>query len=314
MSEVGISASSKLLMDPQKLQHFLAVFELGNFARAADASGVTQQAVSKSIARLEDAIGVKLFERGAFGAEPTAYGRALARRAKIIVTETRLASAELNALKGATDGFVRVGFGWSILPRIAPLVINRFRRRRPGVTISVASGPSVLLFKKLLAGEIEFVATAPASGVKIDDSLEITDLFQDEDVVIMRAGHPLAKKQRVTLEDLSKQSWVVSLTLTEQWRAISDVFVAAGLSPPNQLIDLDSLILAKSMIDQSDCIALLGREQVSLEIERGDFHVLDRLEFPLSREAYYVVRRGAVLQPAAKALKSDLLHVCRSIY
>lgn len=179
MSEDRLPSASRLLMDPQKLQQFLSVFEHRNFARAAEACGVTQQAVSKSIARMEESIGVKLFERGAFGAEPTAYGQALARRAKIIVTETRLAAAELNALKGATDGFVRVGFGWSFLPRIAPQVINRFRRRRPGVTVSVVSGPSISLFQRLLAGEIEFVASAPAAGIKIDDALDASPLFTD---------------------------------------------------------------------------------------------------------------------------------------
>ena len=314
MSNDRLPSGSRLLLDPQKLQHFLSVYELRNFARAAEESGVTQQAVSKSIARLEEAIGVRLFERGAFGAEPTAYGRVLARRAKIIINETRLASAELNALKGSTDGFVRVGFGWSFLPRIAPQVINRFRRRRPGVTVSVVSGPSVTLFRKLLAGEIEFVASAPAAGVKIDDALEATELFKDWDVIVMRAGHALAKQPVVTLEELSSQTWIVSLTLHEQWRAVSEVFVAAGLSPPAQIVDLDSLILAKSMLAQSDCIALLGREQVSLELERGEFKALERSEFPHAREGYFTVRRGAVLQPAAKALKSDLVHVCSSIY
>jgi len=314
MNDERLPSASRLLMDPQKLQQFLAVFEHRNFARAAEACGVTQQAVSKSIARIEDSIGVKLFERGAFGAEPTAYGRALAKRANIIMTETRLAAAELNALKGATDGFVKVGFGWSFLPRIAPQVVNRFRRRRPGVTVSVVTGPSVSLFNKLLAGEIEFVASAPAAGVKIDDALDSAPLFTDWDVVVMRAGHPLAKKSVVTLEELSVQTWIISLALHEHWRMISEAFVSNGLSPPSQIVDLDSLILAKALLEQSNCIALLAREQVAPELERGDFKALERPEFPHMREAYFTARRGAVLQPAAKALKSDLIHVCNALY
>ena len=83
---------------------------------------------------------MKLFERGAFGAEPTVFGRSLAKRAKLIVAETRLATAELDALKGAEKGFIKVGFGWSFLPRIAPLSIERFRRRRPGVTVKYCNG------------------------------------------------------------------------------------------------------------------------------------------------------------------------------
>lgn len=302
------------MIDPLLLQRFLSVYDLGNFARAATASNITQQAMSKSIARLEKSLGVRLFERGVYGAEPTAYGRSLARRAKIIVTETRLATAELSSLKGAKDGFVRVGFGWSFLPRIAPQVINRFHRRRPNITVSAISGPSVTLFSKLLAGEIEFVASAPAVGVKLDDAIEVVELFQDWDVIVMRADHPLADQSMITLEELAEQTWIISLTLHEQWRDVSSVFVSAGLSPPARTIDLDSLILAKSMIGQSNCIALLGREQVSREIERGEFKVMERPEFPLARPAYYATRRGSLAQPAAKALKSDLFAVCQQLY
>ena len=304
----------ELLLDPRKLRHFLQVYETRNFARAAEASNVTQQAVSKSIAKLEEVLGATLFERGAFGAAPTPYAETLARRAKIILSENRLAGAEIRALKGAEDGIVRVGFGWSLLPRIAPQVIKRFRRRRPGVTVSVVSGPSGAIFRKLLAGEIEFAASAPAAGVTIDDSLELSELFEDADVIVMRAGHPLAKKPLVTLEELSEQTWITSFSLEGQWREIANVFMSAGLTPPQNVVDMDSLILAKSLIEQSNCIALLGREQVSRSIERGDFKAMERPEFPLARRAYFAVRRGAVLQPAANALKADLHHVCRSLY
>jgi len=78
-------------LDPQKLSHFLAVYDSGNFSSAAKANNVSQQAVSKSIGKLEGALGVKLFERSSFGAEATIFGHALARRAKVITAESRLA-------------------------------------------------------------------------------------------------------------------------------------------------------------------------------------------------------------------------------
>ena len=184
-------------LDPRKLRHFLHVYETRNFARAADLSHVTQQAVSKSIARLEDLIGVVLFERGAYGAAPTIYADALARRARIILSENRLASAEINALKGAESGGVRVGFGWSFLPRVAPLAISNFRKRRPGITLSISTGDSNSLFGKLLSGDLEFVASAPPPAISIDPQLQTRKLFEETDVIVMRAGHPLAKKAKI---------------------------------------------------------------------------------------------------------------------
>jgi len=89
-------------LDPQKLAHFLSVYDTGSFSGAASLNNVSQQAVSKSVLRLEDGLGVKLFERGAYGAEATIFGHALARRAKVITAESRLAAAEISALRGVS--------------------------------------------------------------------------------------------------------------------------------------------------------------------------------------------------------------------
>ena len=70
-------------MDPRKLEHFLAVIEHGQFNLAATANGVSQQAISKAIAKLEDELGVTLFERGPLGATPTSYAKALERWAAL---------------------------------------------------------------------------------------------------------------------------------------------------------------------------------------------------------------------------------------
>jgi len=314
MTDVKSALSrQKVLLDPQKLQHFLYVYELKNFARAADEIGITQQAISKSIARLEAVLELKLFERGAFGAEATSFGHVLAKRARIIIAESRLATAELGALKGAADGFVNVGFGWSFLPRIAPQVIERFRRRRPGITLSISTGESRTLFGKLLAGDLEFVVSAPSGALKIDDALETQELFTERDIVVMRADHPLSKGRDITLAALSEQTWLVSLVLLEQWSAVSNAFAKAGLPPPSNLIDMDSVSLAKSMIAQSDGVALLARELVADELERGDFVGVEISEIEICRPAYFTVRSGAVLQPAANALKSDLMHICKEL-
>jgi len=305
---------SRFLLDAAKLQHFLAVYQFGNFARAADASGITQQAVSKSVARLEDSLGVKLFNRGGFGAEPTEYGHTLAKRAKIITTEFRLAKAELNSLRGASDGFVKVGFGWSILPRIGPKVIEGFRARRPGVTLSITTGDSRSLFQKLMAGEVEFVASAPPSGLELDSSLVSQELFEDRDVVVMRAGHPLADQTVTSLRDLSQQVWLVSLSLREQWLRISNAFLSAGIEPPKKIVDLDSISLAKYTLAQSDSVALLAKELVAREIELGEFTCIEQTAFPTKRAALLTTRRGATLQPAASQLINELMRACRELH
>lgn len=300
-------------MDPQKLQHFLSVYDTGSFSRAAALNNVSQQAVSKSVAKLEESLAVKLFERGAFGAEPNSFGHALARRAKVITAEARLAAAEISALRGADRGYVRIGLGWSFLPRIAPILIDRFSERQPGITLSITSGDSKTLHQKLLQGDVEFVASAPPADMNIDDAIETEELFDDRDVIMMRRGHPLADKADLTLEDLASQTWLASMQLREQWERICNIFLAAGLSPPAKYVDIDSVILAKSTLLQSNSIMLMAKELVATETEREDYFLVEDTPFSNSRNAFLAFRRNSVLQPAAQSLKNELLAACRSV-
>lgn len=300
-------------MDPQKLQHFLSVYDTGSFSRAASNNSVSQQAVSKSVAKLEESLGVKLFVRGAFGAEPTQFGHALARRAKVITAESRLAAAEISALRGADRGYVRIGLGWSFLTRIAPMIINRFSEKQPGVTLSIASGDTKSLHEKLLRGEVEFVASAPPTDLVIDNAIETTELFEDRDVIIMRRDHPLASKSDITLEDLASQTWLVSMQLQMQWNQICNIFLAAGLAPPAKYVDMDSVILAKSTLLQSNAVMLMAKELFATEQESAQYHIVEGTEFPVARTANFAIRRNSVLQPAAQSLKNELISACRAV-
>ena len=292
-------------LDPQKLQHFLSVYECGAFSSAAVENGVSQQAVSKSIARLEEGLGVPLFERSAAGARPTQFAETLARRAKAIIAEGRLAAAELEALRGSGEGYVRIGLGWSFLPRIGPALIERFKRRFPRIIVSIATGSSTTLYRQLASGDVELVASAPPTDLPLDPTIERRSLFIDRDLLLMRKGHPLASGAMPSLEALAGQTWLASLQLRQQWQRICSTFVNAGLEPPKSHIDLDSVMLLKAMLLNSDGIAMLSPELVALPHERPHFHTIDDTPFPIPRTAFLATRRSARLQPVARAMVED---------
>jgi len=301
-------------MDPQKLQHFLAVYRHGNFHKAADEGTVTQQAVSKAIARLEDQLGLQLFERTPLGVNPTPYAHALARHAKIILSEINLATSELMSMRGSTAGFVQIGLGWSFIPRIGPEAIQQFRGQRPGVGLRIVSGNSEHLFPRLLQGELDFVVSAPPKEDVIDKGLAMQALFVEQDSVFMRQQHPLALKKSTSFADLNQYPWLMNMSNPKRWHSICEAFVREGLSPPKEVLDIDSVSVAKSMLLGGDYITLGVEGIMVLEIEHGLCYSFKPSALHLTRTAVLATRKGSELQPAARLLKSIFLNTCQKLY
>lgn len=301
-------------MDPRKLEHFLAVIEHGQFNLAAAATGVSQQAVSKAIAKLEDELGVALFERSAFGATPTAFARTLERRAQTILAETRLANAELNALSGAKLGTLNLGVGLSLARNIVAPAIHRFRAQRPGIGISASVDVSPALYQRLLRGELDLVASAPLESVDIPPDLTTVRLFMEQDAIMVRPQHPLARAKNVTLSDLVPYAWIAPAQNYDPWLRVCDAFSTVGIAPPKDVIRTDSTPLTIGLLTSEDCICLLGREMMAHELRTGQLVALTIPPFAAERPALLAYRSKGLLSPSAKAFIPLLREVCQGLY
>ena len=300
-------------MDPRKLEHFLAVIEHGQFNLAAAATGVSQQAVSKAIAKLEEELGVALFERSAFGATPTTFARTLERRAQTILAETRLANAELNALSGAKLGTLNLGVGLSLARNIMAPAIHRFRAQRPGIGISAFVDVSPTLYQRLLRGELDLVASAPLEPVQVPPDVTTVRLFVERDAIMVRPQHPMARVKHLTLSDFVPYPWIAPSQNYVPWLRVCDAFSAAGISPPKDVIRTDSTPLTISLLSSEDCICLLGREMMAHELRTGDLVALSIAPFSAERPALLAYRSKGPLSPAAKAFIPLLREVCHNL-
>ena len=288
-------------MDARKLEHFLALIEHGQFNLAAQATGVSQQAVSKAIAKLEEELGVQLFERSAYGATPTVFGRSLERRAQTILAETRLANAEINALSGAKLGTLNLGVGLSVARTIMARAIHRFRAQKPGIGISATVDISGVLFQQLLRGEVDIVASAPPVDLPIPPDLATITLFMERDEATVRRDHPLCRLEALTLADLAAFPWLAPRQNHGVWHRICQAFAAAGIAPPRDVIRTDSAPLALGLLENEDCICLLGREMMTTERARGNFVGLWVPGLAEPRPTILAYRLKGVLSPAVKA-------------
>jgi DNA-binding transcriptional LysR family regulator len=293
-------------MDLRQLRHFLAVIDQRNYGRAADAVGITQQALSHSVATLEKRLQARLFDRGKFGAEPTQVGRMLEKRARLICSEAEFATAEVTAFKGGVEGQIAIGVTQNFAGTIMPEIALSFGRARPKVRLSVTVATSKQLFDMILGGKIELAITSPIGGVDSHFDLEHHQIdakyVHNPNFLVLNPTHPLLKHEVVSISDLGAYPWCMPESWLTPWEEIFAAMRNAGAEAPDHVIRTDSLTFAKALLMHSQFICLLGYESVMAEVRTG---LLAAIELPLTsrRAAAFVShRKGHQLQAAAAPL------------
>jgi DNA-binding transcriptional LysR family regulator len=249
------------MLDAIQLRQFLAVLDSRHFGRAAESLSVSQQAVSAGIARLEERLGVALFERGPQGVAPTRFAAALERHARLIVNESRLAEAEVLAMRVGGPGLLRLGVGQSFANRITPDALARFRRLRPDFSLVTVLDATATLYPMLVRGELDLVVSAPPDGLVAPPEIAREALLQERDAVLVRAEHPLAATPDCGLEALARWPWLSAVATTGGgWDRICATFVAHGVAPPRTVLRTDSVAFSDAMLLADDYVAVNSRE------------------------------------------------------
>lgn len=300
-------------MEMRQAAHIVALAAHANYARAAESLGITQSALTQSIARFESELAVKLFDRGRFGASPTEAGRLLLTRARAIIAEERLARAELDAFKGATHGDLRIGVGKSVVQHLMPEALTAFSRKRPRVVVTAFVGWSTDLFMRLLRGDLDFVVSAAVPTTMIDPELTQQPLFPQHELVAVSERHPLAGKPNPVLADLVDQHWIVPPAGTGRARLLQGIFQAAGLPAPTRFTRTDSVTMHSRLISLGSAV---GWTTVELLAEGGSdgLVTLDIPELATTREASITMRRRTRPSPLARSLIEEVERVASHGY
>src|SRR6476659_942716 len=195
------------------LRILMIVVECGTMGKAAGRLAVSQPVVSKAIADLEHALGVRLLDRSRRGVEPTPYGRALIKRGIAIFDEMRQGIEEIDFLSDPTSGEVRIGATDPINAAIVAPVIDRLSRQYPRMTFYVVAGVPGPLRQELAARNVDFVISRFARPVGDEYSEEI--LFHDALVVATGQNNPLTRRRKIELAELLSEPWVLDSPNTD---------------------------------------------------------------------------------------------------
>jgi LysR family hydrogen peroxide-inducible transcriptional activator len=204
-------------MEISQLRYFLKVAERQSFTRAAEELNMTQPALSRSIARLEEEIGQPLFERQTRIVLLTDAGRLLQTRAEQILALIDDALAEIT--DDGESGRVRIGAIPTIAPFFLPPVLRAFRDQHPHATTVVFEETTEKLLHLCSQGEVDLaILAAPVPR----QYLEVETLFEEELLLVLPAEHSMAQKKQIAATDIQHEPFV----LLHETHCLSDAILA----------------------------------------------------------------------------------------
>ena len=260
---------------------------------------MSQPVVSKAISDLEHAVGVRLFDRGQRGVEPTAHGRALIKRGIAIFDEMQQGFKDLEVLSDPAGGEVSIGATASAAAAIVSPVIDRLSRQFPRMRFRVLVADSAPLFGALELRTIEFAISRPPRPLGDDHDMEI--LFHDSLAVIASAKHPLARqRRRLTLAELKNEPWLLSPADSYFGSLQAEVFRACGIEPPLPAVEVASSHLRNELLATHRYLTIVPGFSILLPHRRTDVRALS-LNMPVAPEPVDLITlKGRSLGPAAQ--------------
>jgi DNA-binding transcriptional LysR family regulator len=212
----------------------LSVAQTGSMHKAAQHLGTSQPAVSRSIADLEQTLGVRLFDRGRRGVEPTHYGRAIIKCGAAVFDEIRQGVKNIEFLADPAAGELRIGSTEAAAAGPGLAVIDRLAARYPRIAFNILTAGRTALYHHLAERNVELVIAGIASD--IPEQFVVERLFDDSMVVAAGIQNPWARRRRIELAELAHEPWTLPPADTDPGALTMEAFRASGLEPPRTAV------------------------------------------------------------------------------
>jgi DNA-binding transcriptional LysR family regulator len=295
----------------RQLALLVAVAEHRSLRRAAQAIAVTQPAATRMLGELEDALGVSLFDRVAWGMQPTAYGDTLIRYARGVLTDLSEARDEIAAVAAGARGRLRVGSVTGAVPRLVAPALCAVREARPGLKVFVLVNSSDVLVSALRRGTLD-VAIGQLPAEADASEFDVLPLRDEPLCLVARAGHPLARAKAVDAASLAGATWILHPPDSGMRADVNAILARARLKPPGDVIETVSIVATLALLQGSDAVAVLPVDLAGHYAEHG---LLARLPLALPAGGgvtQLLTRANRQLAPVAQEFAATLTRLAAS--
>ena len=279
------------------LRVLMSVIQAGSMGKAAKRLATSQPAISRSIAELESALGVRLLDRTSQGIEPTEYGRALLRRGISVFDELAQGIKDIRFLADPTAGELRIAGSIAIAAGFVSTVINRLYQRFPGLSFQVLSTDTATASRALLDRQVD-VAVVHVIEPLSEELLDVEPLLQDPHVVVAGTQNPLLRRRGLKLGDLVNEPWTLPISDSPYGSVVLEAFRAQGLQVPRTAVA--STLPVRSAMLSERFLSMVPRVVLQFPTKGQAFKAL-KIELPTtSRPLALLTLKNRTLNPVAQ--------------
>ncbi|KPN96217.1 LysR family transcriptional regulator [Lysinibacillus sp. ZYM-1] len=289
-------------MDIKQLQYFIAVSEHMNFSKAAERLHISQPSLSNAIKKLEHEIGSPLLDRNTRNLQLTEAGEVLFERAKVIVKNMEVLKIEMDEVVVHGTSEITIGVMESIKHWL-PKVIANYKKDYPQMIIHLVDILGSKRVKKSLKSyKTHLIIT---NQLMDDPELVVETLYEERLVAVLPLHHPLAKKETLTISDISEEPFIISTEGFQTRRDILNTFEQAGKNIDIQF-EIERFETAVSLVRENLGVTILpenylqgptAKTIVKKEIEGANLY----------RNVYLVYLKNRHLPLAVRQLLKDVL-------
>lgn len=272
-----------------KLQQLVMVARVGSVSKAAIELNISQPALSRSIAAIEERYGFQIFNRMGHGVEVTAAGAQVIAQAGPLLQAMRVFDSNLRLFSSGKAGRLQLG--------LSPLLASEFLAKLAGefftpdteaqLQVMIYSGADLLEALKSDAIELFFF---PETHIEPSVEIDIEPIGQTAPLCVVRKGHPLAKRHKLRVEDLRDFPWASSVAPP----------IAPELLSPARFI-CDNYHILREAVLLSDLICICSTAFVSQQLADGSLQAIKVEGLPLPLTTIYTAKlRGRVRSPLAE--------------
>jgi DNA-binding transcriptional LysR family regulator len=292
------------------LHVYMTVVQAGSMGMAAQQLNTSQPAVSRSIAALEDSLGVRLLDRHRRGIELTDYGRAFLECGAAAFDDLRRGVKNIEFLADPTIGEVRIGTNPPVAGSFVSAVIDRFSRHYPRIVFRLQVTDPITLLRELKDRNVDLLISH-RFDIFTDDEIDFEFLYDAPYVVVVGAQNPLARRRTVELSELVNEPWVLPPPESAVGPFAMKVFRTSGLDYPRATVVVEEALVRMSLLTSGRFITIVASSLLRFPSKRSDLKVL-RVKLPKIPAPHGIITlKHRAISPVAKLFLNNAREVAK---